>query len=156
MDIGFAQGREQADKGGKMGEVLDGFLNIITWRRKLRIVCNTTGERFVVTNNESYHQYTGSRHFYEIKKRCHEMQKGRCASCRCDLSGRNKVGHHTSTNAYRRLGHEIAGSDVIVVCTDCHDGRSETHKRLHRFKIPEWAKNHRKGLGYSLRNIFRI
>ena len=156
MDIGFARGREQAGRDGKMGDITDRFLNSITWRKKLRVVCRTTGERFIITDNESYYRYNGSRHFYEIKRKCHEMQKGRCASCRCDLADRGKVGHHTSTEAYRRLGRETAGKDVILVCAYCHDGRSETHKRLHRFKIPEWAKNRNKGIGYSLRNMFRI
>jgi len=138
-----------------MGEFLDAFLNAITWRNKIRVVCRTTGERFVITDNEAYHQYTGSQHFRDIKRKCNEMQKGRCAACHCDLGGRNKVGHHTSTRAYRKLGHEAAGSDIIVVCTDCHDGRSHTHKQLHRFKIPEWAKNHSKGFRYRFRKWFQ-
>lgn len=137
-----------------MGDILDAFLNMFTWRRKVRVVCGTTGERFVITDNGSYYQYAGSQHFHQVKRKCYEMQKGRCAACHCDLSGRNKVGHHTSTDAYRRLGREKAGSDVIVVCTDCHDGRSHMHKHLHRFKIPEWAKNHPKGLRYRLRKWF--
>ena len=131
-----------------MGDILDAFLNIITWRNKIRVVCETTGERFIITDNGSYHQYTGSQHFYQVKRKCYDMQKGRCAVCKRDLSGRNKVGHHTSTGAYRRLGREAAGSDVILVCTNCHDGRSDTHKRLHRFSIPDWAKNKSKRSRY--------
>ena len=123
---------------GHVNNALRNFLNFFTWREKLRVECETTGEQFTITDKRSYYQYLSSDHFINLKKQLRTLQDDKCYVCGKQLTYEKKIGHHTSTEAYKRLGRERAGIDLILVCEYCHNW--ESHKRLHRFKIPNWAK----------------
>jgi len=109
-------------------------------RKYKKVKCKATGEMFSIKCKQDYTVYLQSEHFRIIKQRALVRQKGRCVACRKEMTI-TCVGHHKTTKAYKRLGKEKAGRDVVAVCNQCHDGKSKTHQRLHmNIKVPIWAK----------------
>jgi len=85
----------------------------------------------------TYLDYLNSKHWKQIKRAAYDRDNGHCLVCQRKVSLRDAIGHHLT---YERVGSEDL-DDIWTVCRFCHDGRSETHKALHRnIVVPEYAR----------------
>ena len=99
------------------------------------MLLKTTGE--VVKN---YQEYFSSQHWDNLKKKL-KNKFNRCWNCNNRFEDDwNVIGHHKNLSAYRKLGNEKVGKDVVAVCQACHSHNSLAHRKLHKFGVPPWEK----------------
>lgn len=107
---------------------------------KFKIRCKDTGEKFDLSKDGEYARYLQSEHWNNVKAVAFLLCKRKCVCCGKLVGISGWVGHHRSTNAYKRIGRERKG-DVVVVCAKCHNGRSKAHRDLHKnIEVPDYAK----------------